>query len=185
MRLSINFFIVLLICLRFISYGQDYDWYSYNDSTFQKTISSYSEYCTPLNSSKKVGKRQLKLDKKLIEIANQLYRISTFDELEKIQKKVKKFSTNNTFKDSVMPIYFYPYSDGNLRITFQAEEINHFIIRKRITIGTNTKTGCKEKNECCLSYFDFIYIYDYLLKDIKFPMPLKPYTTDLIVERLY
>jgi hypothetical protein len=183
MRHFIN--LIALVLLNLTAAGQVNSCFNANDSAIKKTFDYWSGHCKTLRSSRAISKKQIKIDSSLISLANKIYNhILTLEEIKKLSKKFsnKRFTVSK--KDSIESFDFRPYTEGNLRFYFEGKSVNNKLLSVKFSIGTNTKTGCENPQECCLQYFDFIYIRDNFLNQINFPLPLKSYLSDLVIEKL-
>jgi hypothetical protein len=181
-----DFIIIIVLVLHSLTTaGQVNTCFTANDSAIKKVVDYFSEYCKTLKSSKAISKKQIKIDRSLISLANQIYNhVLTLEEIKKISKKFSNKEFTVSKKDSIESFYLRPYTEGNLRFSFEGNSVNNKLVSVKFSLGTNTKTGCENPPECCLQYFDFIYVRDNFLNQINFPLPLKSYLSDLVIETL-
>jgi hypothetical protein len=166
--------------------GQTHSWFWSNDSVINRTAIHFSDYCKNLKSSSEVSKAKMSIDNSLILLTNKLYNsVSTLDEIRKLAKHFPKSRFSVEVKDSLQSFHFIPDANGNLKFYFEGISVNNILVRLRITFGTNTKTGCQDSQECCLQYFDFIYVKDKFLQQIEFPLSLKPFDSEIIIEKTF
>jgi hypothetical protein len=175
--------LILFFSICFSAAGQT-SWSHYNDSMMNKTFQFYDS-CKSLISTKTVTSKQTKIDKSLLKFANKFYNMDlTLSDLTEISKKYKNKSFKVRQIDDKSVCTFTPYTEGNIRIWFEATVSDNTLKEKKISIETKTKTMCEgDPDYFPLCWFDFVYINKYLLKIVNFPVPVKPYSGNLTITK--
>ena len=177
-RLILVFQLLFTVCNGQTSY------YKQNDSTVSELYKHFS-ICQTLKSSRPIDKKKVDIDRSVVRFCNDLYNGAfTKRDLETLIKKFTKTIHDQTLtsrkSDSLEEIAFTLYSNGNLQVSYSAVLIKDSIISFKIFIGTNTQVDCNASGNT-VQYFDFVYLKSYFLKEIDFPLLLKPLTAEMIL----